>query len=432
MGANSVVASIPIGSGSAIGDTAITPDQTLGFVTNFANGVWVVDLTTSPPSLAAGTNPIPISNFGEELSVTPDGKFLLASDGSALQPISVIDIASRAEISTFSTGTDINSHDTCDDGTTVLVTSSRARNLRRLVLDPVTGTLTGTTDVLSLPAFAEPNNVHCAPGSSTGVVVTRFEGAVRSFTIPDLSLVDTRTLADFGISAVFSPGGERVFVRSTSFSGPGAVEAFTYDVATGLLGATPDDSVSVAAANTFFGMDQLGISGGGDALYVPEGSPINAVTILDAADLMAMPLGSITDPGIVQPTGVSLPRFVPFEDFAVVLELDYDGFELDGEFTLGASSNGIDPTTEDVTLKIGSYTVTIPAGSFKADNGGFDFEGVIDGVDLDIEIELIWDGTYSIQADGKGVDLSGESEPVTVVLTIGDDGGGTIAVPENY
>jgi hypothetical protein len=67
-------------------------DLKLGFVTNLNNQIFVIDLTTSPPSLAGGTNPIPISNVGEDLSISPDGKFLVVAGGSngPFEPISVI------------------------------------------------------------------------------------------------------------------------------------------------------------------------------------------------------------------------------------------------------------------------------------------------------------------------------------------------------
>jgi DNA-binding beta-propeller fold protein YncE len=74
------------------GDVIITPDLKRGFVTNSNRQVVVIDLTTSPPSLAGGTNPIPISDLGGELSISPDGKFLVVSG----KPISVIDIAAQA------------------------------------------------------------------------------------------------------------------------------------------------------------------------------------------------------------------------------------------------------------------------------------------------------------------------------------------------
>lgn len=47
------------------------------------------------------------------------------------------------------------------------------------------------------------------------------------------------------------------------------------------------------------------------------------------------------------------------------LNVNPDGFDLNGTATLGAGSNGINPPAELTTLQIGTYSVTIPAGSFK-------------------------------------------------------------------
>ena len=68
---DTVLATVPISSGS-IGDCSITADQTLGFVTNFRSEVFVIDLQTL--ALASGTNPIPISNPGEDTSLSPDAE----------------------------------------------------------------------------------------------------------------------------------------------------------------------------------------------------------------------------------------------------------------------------------------------------------------------------------------------------------------------
>src|SRR5262249_45674550 len=115
-----------IGSASITGlngDCVITGDQSLGFVTDFASTVFVINLTTTPPTLASGTNPIPISNTGEDLSLSPDGAFVVACDGSLPSPVSVISIASKSQVNTLSTGSDCNSVDVASNGS-VLVTSS--------------------------------------------------------------------------------------------------------------------------------------------------------------------------------------------------------------------------------------------------------------------------------------------------------------------
>jgi len=54
------------------------------------------------------------------------------------------------------------------------------------------------------------------------------------------------------------------------------------------------------------------------------------------------------------------------------------GFDLNEFFTLARNSNGINPVTENVTLKIGAFSVTIPPDSFKQIlPRRFEFQGTI-------------------------------------------------------
>ncbi len=91
---------------------------------------------------------------------------------------------------------------------------------------------------------------------------------------------------------------------------------------------------------------------------------------------------------------------------------------------MGAGSNGINPLTEAVTLQIGTFSITVPAGSFtQQDDGSFVFEGTIGGVSLEETITPQSNGSFQFKAEGEGVDLTGSPIPVTVTLTIGDDAG---------
>src|SRR5207237_5726217 len=92
-----------------------------------------------------------------------------------------------------------------------------------------------------------------------------------------------------------------------------------------------------------------------------------------------------------------------------------------------AGSDGIDPVTEAVRLQVGSYVVTIPAGSFRAASRGtlFLFEGVIDGAKLEIAIRSLGAGRFELNAVVGRVDLRGTPNPAPVSLQIGNDGGAT-------
>ncbi len=122
----------------------------------------------------------------------------------------------------------------------------------------------------------------------------------------------------------------------------------------------------------------------------------------------------------------SLSCATPFATSSAKLEIAQLGFDLNESFTLGANSNGINPVTENVTLQIGTFSVTIPAGSFQLNpNGRFAFQGVINGVSMQVQIVPLSNNMFTFKAEGTGVDLTGLFNPVTVVLTIGDDFGST-------
>jgi YVTN family beta-propeller protein len=90
-------------------------------------------------------------------------------------------------------------------------------------------------------------------------------------------------------------------------------------------------------------------------------------------------------------------------------------FSINSSFTLGPTSNAINPLTEPVTLKIGSFTITIPPGSFvnAGAPGYFTFVGVIDGVSLNVLIRQISGNNYIFGVIAKNVSLT-INNPVTV------------------
>jgi hypothetical protein len=126
------------------------------------------------------------------------------------------------------------------------------------------------------------------------------------------------------------------------------------------------------------------------------------------------------------PSSVAITPLLPFASSFAKLEIAKHRFDLKESFTLGANTNGINPLAENVTLQIGTFSVTIPAGSFKQiPHGRFAFEGVINGVSLEVQIVHLGNNIFTFKAEGKGVDLADLTNPVAVALTIGDDTGST-------
>ena len=402
---NTVVTTIDLPVvGVGVGDVAISQDGTTGFVTTFDAAVYVVDLTLPTPALASGTNPIPISNPGEDFAVTPDGNYLLVSDGSAVAPLSVIDIAARAEVDTENvTGSDHNNLDICDDGVTVLAGGVNVGRVASGIFDPLAGTVSSTGNFTSAPRL---NNSYCAPGSQAGIAITRDSGRLISFTIGAggaLTAADNQALPNnrYGISGVFSPDGTVFYARyqTGSFPAPGAgtVAAFTFDPVTGAIGDTPLYEATIFSTQTFFGMDQLSITDDGSLLYVSDG---NQVAIFNAATGAAA--GAITDDAFVGLTGITGRRAAPLAD------VECPSFFAISDYTAsGTMTESVEIQTNAGEDLLGLYLVLFDAFSEESYSTTA-LTGSADG-----------SGQYSLGDPGSGSDQS-------VELDINDGPGGIV------
>jgi hypothetical protein len=118
-----------------------------------------------------------------------------------------------------------------------------------------------------------------------------------------------------------------------------------------------------------------------------------------------------------------------FRDFDAKLEIDLDrkpnegGFELNSSFTLSSTAS-IDPVAEPVTLQVGTFTTTIQPGNFKKHpDGSFTFISGTGGAGLEALIKPTGKSRYKFEAEGHEVSLTGTKNPVTVMLTIGNNTG---------
>jgi hypothetical protein len=172
-----------------------------------------------------------------------------------------------------------------------------------------------------------------------------------------------------------------------------------------------------------------------DVTVIGTGNGPFSVSLFEDSDLYkaSVPItGTISLGQTIRGSFVVIPAAsVPFAASAAKLEITGSGFQLNESFTLGTGSNGINPLTENVTLEIGTYSLTIPAGSLLQNlNGRFAFQGVINGVSLQVQIVPLGNQMFTFKAEGTGVDLTSLTNPVTVVLNIGNDAGSTMATAQ--
>jgi hypothetical protein len=90
-------------------------------------------------------------------------------------------------------------------------------------------------------------------------------------------------------------------------------------------------------------------------------------------------------------------------------------FELRAPFILSSNSDGIQPADEDVSVSLGQFAITIPAGGFRVNRNGFyQFTGTVNGVALDAIIKPTTTG-YLLQIEGSGVYIGNLTNQMTVV-----------------
>jgi hypothetical protein len=132
------------------------------------------------------------------------------------------------------------------------------------------------------------------------------------------------------------------------------------------------------------------------------------------------------------PSKESAAPTASFSKFIARVETESNELEVTALFTLGEHSNGINPLNQDVTLKVGDFSNDIPTGSFKTSSiGWFKYEGVINGVDLEVKIVPLGANRYGFRAEAAAKGLMAPAPGQSKVeLSIGDNTGSTTAKVE--
>ena len=250
-----------------------------------------------------------------------------------------------------------------------------------------------------------------------------------------------------------TPDGKHAYVTSSSFSSgtvlvidtASNIVVATIPVGTDQLSVaiTPDGkqvyvtnvvsvNVSVIATATNTVVATVGSSATGVAVtpdgkhaYVTDGNFNGHVSVIDTGTntiVATVPVGSA-------PYGVAIvppPPGVPFLAFNAKLAIQFgsvptkDAFGFGSNFTLSSTAPAIDPLTDPVTLQVGTFTTTIPPGSFKKQtDGSFTFQGTIHGVGLGALIKPTGTLRYLFEAKANGANLTGTVNTVYATLAIG-------------
>jgi len=111
-------------------------------------------------------------------------------------------------------------------------------------------------------------------------------------------------------------------------------------------------------------------------------------------------------------------------EFRVGPKIHDDSYWVQGFLKLDDTSDGIDPITEAVTIHVGAFSHTLPAGSFVRDGAAYTFKGSVGPSMLDVRITpSSTPGGYSFKSCLKNGSLGATTMGPQVQLTIGNDSG---------
>ncbi|MHB8547533.1 MAG: Ig-like domain-containing protein [Nitrosotalea sp.] len=276
-----------------------------------------------------------------------------------------------------------------------------------------------------------------SPSTATGTVTFSIDGTPQApVTVSSGQATFSSSSLSVGshtITAAYSGDANDLSSTSSALTQTVTQITTTTTLTSSLNPSTFGQSVTITAAvspNTATGTVTFSIDGtpqapvtvsSGQATFSSSSLSVGSHTITAAYS------GDTNDAGSTSSTLTQVVNPISFSSFTakVHIEDNYTHFELKSKFTLGTGSTGINPVTDNISLQVGTFSTTIPSGSFKHDDKQYKFEGVINGVHIETSIKSLGSNTFELKAEAEHANMTGTANPVPVQITIGNNSGTT-------
>ena len=270
--------------GGGLFDVVIAPDGKTAMVSNFGDStVYFID--TSNPSTPHVKGSAQIDFFAEDMAITPNGKYMLVTNGGFASQIAVVDLKSMDVIRSDAPDATLyhNAVSVAPDGRTVITADYFAGRVNVFSLSN-SGNLTHrkTIDLLETgdPESPRPVNLEISPDGKTVIVASA--NAPLVFPILTIQGPGDVVLSDIvkqnaGLrgaqSVAFNRAGTKAYVHcTTTYSGHGEYDGNAIaELQKNFMGkweVTKTIPVEIYGTSQLFGVDTLAINDTNGYLYV--------------------------------------------------------------------------------------------------------------------------------------------------------------------
>ena len=377
------------------------------------------------------------SNSGISLAATPDGKFLYAGSTGFGGQITIFSIDSAGALTMVGTspigaGGPVYSLKVSPDGKFLVAVLNQTSQIAVFAIqtDGTLQAVTGSPFTFGGASFTGVD-VNCA---SSLLYVGGNTGNIYAFNIASDGQLTVVTGSPFSTGLLSNQVVALSTDDNTLFSsnqGGNTVTAFAVGSGGGLT--VPGTSVNAAGpAGTSTLPGGMAVSKDGTLLYAAD--LYNEVSTFLLGGSSPLTFGTLTPTGYTsqlhsvaaypaKACSTSTPSPAGLSASLQILAGPPPGFDLEATLSLDPSL-AIDPLTQTVDIQIGSFSVSLPAGSFKffqngSNSGTYVSQGNINGANLKVQITALGQNQFLISAYGKQVDLSGLSSPIMVTVGIG-------------
>jgi len=295
--------------GGGLFDVVITPNGKTAIISNFGDStLYFVDITDGLSGEVTKKGYTPIGFFAEDMAVTPDGKYVLVTDGGFSSVVAVVDINTMELVSTQRLkNNQAQAVAISPDGKTALFADYWNMALHNYAL--ADGVLTFRETVYPAPGTQRLVNVVISPNGKTviGVGATRYDFPVY-YLNPNGYLVAKGVVTNptkSGQSCAFSPDSKKAYYLSSTYNHGAQIHVLDVS-APGVVAY--EDSVPLSiprGTSQLFGVDTIAIDTAGQYLYVANPTLSGGVVHISVIDLS-------TNTEVNQIRGNGLPTGIAF------------------------------------------------------------------------------------------------------------------------